>query len=392
MRKIYKTDSQNLSVFTRKFKSEILVISPGRINLIGEHTDYNQGFVLPTAIDKNIHLNFRVNNSPSTCRIYSDKYSSSMTFDLFNLEKRKEPWENYILGVIDEILKKGKSLNGFDCYIESKLSVGAGISSSAALECGLAAGLNELFGLNFSKMDIVKLSQKAENNFVGSNCGIMDQFASVMSRKGNFILLDCRSVTANYIPTNFGCCKLLLLNTNISRNLAEGEYNSRRRDCEQAVSIIKIKYPFVKSIRDIDMNMLEEFKTDLSSKLYKRVLYVIKENKRVLLATDAISSGDLKKCGELMYLSHQGLKDQYEVSCPELDFLVEFSKEKKFIYGSRMMGGGFGGCTINLIEEQYVQEYTKEVTAAYRKKFKIELDAITVEPSEGTRVRILKGI
>ncbi|MCM4155630.1 galactokinase [Gramella sp. AN32] len=370
----------------KNFKAEITVESPGRINLIGEHTDYNEGFVMPTAIDKKIFLKFKKNNSENLCRIYSATFKNGFDFNLDEEFQKGSNWKHYVLGVVKEIQDLGKKISGFDCLVESKLPVGAGISSSAALECGVASGINALFDLNLTKLEIVKLSQRAENNFVGNNCGIMDQYSSVLSRKGHIIKLDCRSLEAEFIPADFKNCKLLLLNTNVSHKLAESEYNTRRRECEDAVRIIQKKYPEVQSVRDLNFTILKDVEAELSGKMYRRCLYVIHENQRVLNAADALKKFDLKKFGELMYASHDGLQHDYEVSCEELDFLVNYSKNKDFIYGSRMMGGGFGGCTINLIENDKIEDYIKDVSLAYKKQFDIELDAISVSPDSGTRI------
>ncbi|WBL21296.1 galactokinase [Zunongwangia sp. HRR-M8] len=379
-------NAHNLPEAFTNFKPEIKVASPGRINLIGEHTDYNNGFVMPTAIDKKIYFEFKENGTDSTCRVFSATYDAYLEFDLKKLAISNKSWENYVLGVTNEIIALGKSLKGFDCIIKSDLSTGAGISSSAALECGFASGLNALFNLELSKTEITKLSQKAEHNFVGNKCGIMDQYASVMSKKDHIILLDCESLEAEYIPADFKSCKLLLLNTNVSHNLADSEYNTRRQECEAAVEVIQKKYPEVKSLRDVNLEMLKEFKEQLQEKQYQRAKYVIEENERVINATTAIKAGELNEFGDLMYGSHDGLQYNYEVSCPELDFLVEFSRDKDYIYGSRMMGGGFGGCTINLIEADKIDEYVAEAAEAYFKKFNIKLDTIAVSPSEGTIV------
>lgn len=373
----------------KNFTAQVKVASPGRINLIGEHTDYNNGFVMPTAIDKKIYFEFRKNNTPTTCRVYSETYKAYLEFEHTEFSKSDKSWENYILGVTSEILKKGKTIEGFDCILRSELSTGAGISSSAALECGFASGLNALFNLNLSEIEIAQLSQKAEHNFVGNNCGIMDQFASVLSKKDHIILLDCESLKADYIPADFKNCKLLLLNTNVSHSLADSEYNTRRKECESAVDIIKIQHPEVKSLRDVSFEMLESAKDKIDEKSYQRSLYVLRENERVQKATEAIKVGNLNEFGKLMYGSHEGLQHDYEVSCKELDFLVEFSKDKNYIYGSRMMGGGFGGCTINLIEADKIDEYVNEAEKAYFDKFQIRLDAIAVTPSAGTQIEYL---
>ncbi|HSP11470.1 MAG TPA: galactokinase, partial [Salegentibacter sp.] len=293
-------------------------------------------------------------------------------------------WENYILGVVNEIQKLGKTLSGFDCVLKSELPIGAGISSSAALECGLASGLNELFELELSKIDIIKLSQHAEHNFVGSNCGIMDQYASVMSKKDHLILLNCESLDAEYIPADFKNCKILLLNTGVSHSLADSEYNTRRQECEEGVRIIAETNPQVKSLRDIDEQMLKIYRDELPGKIYDRCSYVIQENQRVLKAAEAIKKADLVKFGNLMYASHEGLQHKYEVSCPELDFLVDFSRDKEFIHGARMMGGGFGGCTINIIEADKIDDFIKKADEAYFKEFGIHPEPIIVEAGAGT--------
>lgn len=379
------------------FTAEVKVASPGRINLIGEHTDYNRGFVMPSAIDKKIYFEFKKNDAENSVRIYSETFDTYVEWHLNELTISTEAlddfkshlvsensWENYLLGVINEIHKAGKQFTGFDCIIKSELPIGAGISSSAALECGFAGGLNALFNLGLSKMEIVKLSQRAENNFVGSNCGIMDQFASVMSKKDHFIKLDCDSLEAQFIPAKLKNCKLLLINTNVSHNLADSAYNTRRQECEDSVAIIQKEYPKVHSLRQVNFEMLKEFEGKIAPIALKRCCYVLEENERVTATEKALKKNDLKAAGAFMYASHRGLQHDYEVSCKELDFLVDFSEEKEYIYGSRMMGGGFGGCTINLIEADKIDEYFAEVKAAYTKKFDLEPSPIIVVPDEGT--------
>ena len=366
------------------FKPEFTVHAPGRINLIGEHTDYNSGFVLPTAIDKAIKIHFAANTTPYSCNIYSKTYDKFFSFDLQKISRNEEQWENYILGVVNEIQKRGKYPKGFDCIIESDLPVGAGISSSAALESGIAFGLNELFDLQLSRQTIAELSRDAEHNYVGTKCGIMDQYASVLSKKGHLMLLDCRSLEAVYVPATFKDHKLLLLNTMVSHSLASSEYNTRRQECEQAVIHIRERYPEVRSLRDVNLTRLSEFRNSLPDILYKRAHYVVSENDRVLKAVEAIKQGDLKQFGSLMYDSHKGLKNNYEVSCEELDFLVDLTTEYKPVKGSRMMGGGFGGCTINLIEEDAVEEFIKIASEAYHNQFNINPEAIVVSPEQGT--------
>lgn len=373
----------------RNFKADFTVFAPGRINLIGEHTDYNDGFVLPTAIDKTIKLHFAANSTPYTCNIYSKTYSKSFSFNLEQVSRSEEHWENYILGVVSEIQKRGKFPRGFNCLIESELPVGAGISSSAALESGMAFGLNELFGLGLTRRAIAELSRDAEHNYVGTKCGIMDQYASVLSKKDHLILLDCQSLEATYIPAIFEKHKILLLNSMVSHSLASSEYNTRRLECEEAVSLINKRYPEVQSLRDVNLARLGEIRDILPEVLYKRVHYVVSENDRVLKAVEAIQQGDLHHFGLLMYDSHKGLRDNYEVSCEELDFLVDLTTDYEPVKGARMMGGGFGGCTINLIEENKVDEFIEMASEAYFHEFKIKPEAIVVSPEQGTYLKKL---
>lgn len=368
----------------KDFKKKFSVRSPGRINLIGEHTDYNNGFVLPTAIDRHIDLHFAANGTDEICNLYSKTYDKTFSFNLQKISRSEKSWENYILGVVAEIQKRGKTLRGFDCIIESNLPVGAGISSSAALEGGIAFGLNELFDLGLDGQTMAELSRDAEHNYVGTKCGIMDQYASILSRKDHLILLDCQSLKATYVPANFAGHKILLLNTMVSHSLADSEYNTRRQECEEVVQVISKRYPEVRSLRDINMERLKQSRNDLSEVLLKRAAYVINENVRVLEAVKAVEEQDLKTFGELMYQSHYGLKNNYEVSCRELDFLVDFASGYKEVKGARMMGGGFGGCTINLIEEGFVEEFISKASEAYFKEFGIKPEAITALPAGGT--------
>ena len=368
-------------------KYDLIVDSPGRINIIGEHTDYNNGFVLPTAIDKKIQFKFRKNNTPNTCTVYSANFDTQFSFDLTTVKPSEQQWENYILGVIHEIQLITDKLEGFDCVLDSNIPVGSGISSSAALECGLAFGLNELFNLGLSKISIVEIGQRAEHNYVGTKCGIMDQFASVMSKAGHVILLDCQSLEYSYVPVEIEPYKILLLNTNVSHNLASGEYNVRRSQCEEGVSVIQKKYPEVKSLRDVSPEMLAEFKAELPAVIYNRCSYVVDEKVRVLNTVEALKNNQLDVMGKNMYETHSGLQHLYEVSCPELDFLVDFSKKYDEVIGARVMGGGFGGCTINIVHKDFVEQFTNEASKAYFDKFNIKLTAFEANPSEGTSIK-----
>ncbi len=376
-------NSQNFT----DFKAELTVESPGRINLIGEHTDYNDGFVLPAAINKKITFLFRRNQEKSTCNIYSANYDVGFQVHLDDINRSDIEWENYILGVICELSKFSNKIEGFDCIIKSDLPIGAGVSSSAALECGLAYGLNALFDLQLDKELLIKISRDAEHNFVGTKCGIMDQFAVMMGKSKHVILLDCKTLDHSEIPVDFHPYKILLLNTNVSHNLASSEYNTRRRECEEGIRYIQIKYPEVQSLREVNLNMLEESKQNMTALIYQRCEYVIQENNRVLEAVEKTKENDLTGLGQLMYKSHRGLQHDYDVSCPELDFLVDFSEDKPYVLGSRMMGGGFGGCTINLIHQDHVEAYVEEVSKAYKYKFNIDLTPIVVLPCHGTALK-----
>lgn len=365
---------------------DLIIDSPGRINIIGEHTDYNNGFVLPTAIDKKIRFKFRKNNSLNICNVHSANFNTSFSFDLKAVKPSTQQWENYILGVIHEIQILSNNLSGFDCVLDSDIPVGSGISSSAALECGVAFGLNELFNLGLSKLTIVEIGQRAEHNYVGTKCGIMDQFASVMSKEGHVILLDCQSLDFEYVPIKIEPYKIVLLNTNVSHNLASGEYNIRRKQCEDGVRIIKKKYPKVNSLRDVSPEMLAEFKMDLEAVVYNRCSYVVHEKVRVLETVEALKNNKLDLVGQNMYKTHEGLSKLYEVSCPELDFLVDYSKNFKEVIGARVMGGGFGGCTINIVHEDFMEQFINEASKVYFEKFNIKLTAFEAMPSGGTSI------
>jgi len=372
--------------FLKNFNPELTIDSPGRINIIGEHTDYNLGYVLPTAIEKKITFKFQKNGSDKICHVYSKGYDTGFELSLDKIKKSKVEWENYVLGVLNEISKRSDKLRGFDCTLESHVPIGSGVSSSAALECGLAFGLNEMFDLGLTKMDIVELSQAAEHTYAGTKCGIMDQFASVMSKEGHVILLDCESLDYSYIPIQIKPYKIVLLNTNVSHNLASGEYNVRRAQCEKGVAVLQKIYPEVKSLRNATMDMLNSVRNELDETVYNRCSYIIHEKTRVLQAAEALKANNLKRVGELLYETHDGLSKMYEVSCPELDFLVEFSKKYDSVLGSRMMGGGFGGCTINLVHEDAIEEFVKAASAAYEKECKLKLTWFEASPSEGTSI------
>ncbi len=369
--------------FLENFTPELTISSPGRINFIGEHTDYNMGYVLPTAIGNKITFKFQKNGHESHCNMYSLGYDGFST-DLNSIAVSDTEWENYVLGVLNEISQLTDKLKGFDCTIESNLPLGSGLSSSAAMECGLAYGLNELFDLGLSKLSIVALSQRAEHSFVGTQCGIMDQFASVMSKEGNVILLDCQSLEYQYIPIDIHPYKIIMLNTKVAHTLASSEYNTRKQECEEGVAILKEKHPHLTSLRDVSMEMLAASKHEMSPKIYNRCAFIIDENQRVLDMVKAFQQKKLETVGSLLYKAHHGISKLYEVSCAESDFLVDFAKTQPSVLGARQTGGGFGGCTLNIVHEKYAEEFMQRASEAYRKAFDIDLEAFEVQPSGGT--------
>jgi galactokinase len=372
--------------FLESFTPELTIASPGRINFIGEHTDYNMGYVLPTAIGNTITFKLSKNGLQNGCNFYSEGYEG-FSIDLDEISISTTEWQNYILGVLNELSKLTDKVKGFDCSIESNLPLGSGLSSSAAMECGLAFGLNELFDLGLSKITIAELSQRAEHTYVGTQCGIMDQFASVMGKAGSVVLLDCQSLEYQYIPIHIEPYKILMLNTKVSHNLASSEYNTRKRECEEGVAVVQKKNGHIKSLRDVTRQMLEASKNELTKTVYNRCSFILDENQRVLDMAEAFKRNDLNTVGRLLYEAHKGISELYEVSCPESDFLVDLAKTDPAILGARQTGGGFGGCTLNIIHTDAIEEFVNRASRAYQEKFNIKLEAFEVQPSGGTSVR-----
>lgn len=373
-----------LDQFKSKYQSSPRVFrSPGRINIIGEHTDYNEGFVLPAAVDKEIVMIIGLNNT-NKCSIYSYDQNEEVEFTLNNYSTVKEGWAQYIIGVVDQLHKYGSRIGGFDCVFGGDIPIGAGMSSSAALECVTLFGLNQLFTLNLDKLEIALMSQQAENQYVGVNCGIMDQFASVFSEENKVIKLDCRDLSYKMYELDLKGFQLILVDSMVKHSLASSEYNTRREECEKGVSVLSKTYPHVKSLRDANLDQFEKVKEQLPPKVFKRCKYVIEENARVSEATQALEKHDVKRLGELLYETHSGLQHDYEVSCSELDFLVDFTKQYDWVLGARMMGGGFGGCSINLVETSRVEQFILEVEKAYIGKFKHKPTIYKVGTAEGT--------
>jgi galactokinase len=372
------------SVFTEKFAGQPTVFrSPGRINILGEHTDYNEGFVLPAAIDKSIYVAI-TKRTDKEVNLFAVDFNENFTTDTNNIKPVPIQWPNYILGVVDQLQKQGHTIGGFNLVIDGDIPIGAGLSSSAAVECAVIFALNEIFELGLSRIQMVPLAQKAEHVFAGVNCGIMDQFASMFGKKNNAIKLDCRSLEYEYVPINLSGYTIILFNTNVKHNLASSEYNTRRKQCEEGVSIIAQNRPAVKSLRDVNMEMLKDYVQGVDSLIYKRCKYVVEENERLLDACDYLKKGDIKALGVKMYQTHHGLQFDYEVSCKELDFLVDYVKSNEAVAGARMVGGGFGGCTINLIKENAVEELVDRISAAYLKEMNMTLSVYPVSVENGT--------
>ena len=372
--------------FKNRFQKEYIEIhAPGRVNLIGEHTDYNGGFVMPAAIDKKIVLAMAKNNLDKI-RLFSVDMEESFEVD-YAPRQKKSPlhWANYILGVADQLQLNDYKIGGFDCVFGGDIPIGAGLSSSAALEGGVALGLSELFELNLSKMEMTLLSQKAENDFVGVQCGIMDQFASIHGKRGHVIKLDCRSLEYELFPFRNRDIEILLCDTKVRRELATSEYNIRRQQCEQGVKVLQQYDPAIKSLRDVEIALLEIHKNELDLVVYNRSKFVLEENERVREAGDALVNNDFNLFGRKMFESHAGLRDLYEVSSEELDLLVDIAGTIEGVYGSRMMGGGFGGCTISLVHKDAVDYFSSKIKKEYREKTGNSLPVYRAAISDGTK-------
>ena len=358
--------------------------SPGRINLIGEHTDYNNGFVFPGAVNKGIMAEIKPNGTDKVCA-YSIDEKDYVEFGLKEEDAPRASWAKYIFGVCREMIKRGVDVKGFNTAFAGDVPLGAGMSSSAALESTFAYAMNDLFGDNkIDKFELAKVGQATEHNYVGVNCGIMDQFASVFGKAGSLIRLDCRSLEYQYFPFKPTGYKLVLLNTCVKHELAGSPYNERRLSCEHVAEVIKSKHPSIESLRDASFEMLEEVKAELKPEDYNRAKYVIGEVERVLDVCNALEAGDYETVGKKMYETHFGLSKNYEVSCEELDFLVDVAIDCG-VTGSRMMGGGFGGCTINLVKEELYDIFIEKANERYNEKYGKSPKVYDVVIGDGSR-------
>ena len=396
--------------FSNHFKDSpaFVVKSPGRINLIGEHTDYNHGFVLPAAIDKYIEVAIGKRTDGAIHMVALD-LGETIILPIQNLIPHATQWVNYIIGVVDQVFNKSQSANnnfivtqntltnteittavndtnlsgGFSICIQGNIPLGAGLSSSAAVECAVLFAINELYNLSLSKMEMALMAQAAEHKFAGVKCGIMDMFASLHGQKDKAILLDCASLAFTYYPIELKDYSIVLFDTQIKHALASSEYNTRRLECEQGLKIIQEKYASVKTFRDIS---IEQVEACLVSKVYQRCKYVVEEIARVQLAVQDLTKGDMQAFGKKMLETHEGLSKLYEVSCPELDYLVEAVSHNENVLGARMMGGGFGGCTINIIKKTAVEEITKVLSDKYNQAMHKELSYYITSIEDGTHL------
>ena len=368
--------------FKEQFKTKpLIVFSPGRINLIGEHTDYNDGFAFPAAINKGIAVAISKSDA-KTSNVYALNKNEIHNFNTENIRPLKDGcWRNYMLGVVAELQILRKQVGNFNAVFAGNIPGGAGMSSSAALENSFVYGLNKLFNLGLSKHDMILVSQKAEHNFAGVKCGIMDQYASMFGLKKSALLLDCRTIESQPYKIDFKDYKWMLINTNVKHDLSESEYNDRREVCERVSGLLRLN-----ALRDASKKDIDRIKSDISEEDYQKTLYVINENLRVKQFSEAIKNGDLKALGNLLYQSHEGLTTKYKVSCKELDFLVDRAKENPNVLGSRMMGGGFGGCTINLVKKDEFKTLKKEISKKFKVAFEYDCSVYSVKLSKGTQI------
>jgi galactokinase len=374
------------SRYQQLFQDEPLVVrSPGRVNIIGEHTDYNEGFVLPAAIDKAAYVAIG-RRSDTNIRLFAEELDETFETSLSALAPSDKGWPNYVLGVADQFLKSGHQIGGFNLVLSADVPIGAGLSSSAAIECATGFALNELFQTAISRLELVKMAQRAEHLFAGVRVGIMDMFASAFGKKDHVIKLDCRSLDYEYVPLKMEGIKIVLFNSNVEHSLASSEYNTRRQQCEAGVALIKKHHPEVNSLRDATMEMLHKYVEPVDTLIYKRCKYVVEEKERLLQGCEDLRHGDIRALGQKMYQTHEGLSKEYEVSCKELDFLVDQVRGNEAVLGARMMGGGFGGCTINLVREDAINNLVQNVTAAYSQQMKRELLTYIAQIEDGTLV------
>jgi galactokinase len=367
------------------FTTPLIAFAPGRINLIGEHTDYQEGFVFPAAVEKGIWVAIQKNNL-LLCQLYSIDFDQEFKFELNAFSPKKGHWATYVMGMVALLNQAGYSIPGFDMVIGGNIPVGSGLSSSAALSVAIGTALSGLFDFQIPKKSIALYAQKSEHLFAGVNCGIMDPYASAFGVKDKALLLDCRTNTHEEVPVILGEYSLILVNSKVKHSLADSAYNQRRESCEESVRILQANFPEIKTLRDLSVADLEKVENILTPTLFPKAKHVITECNRVHEAAKALKSGDLESFGTLLKASHQSLSKDFEVSCPELDFLAEKSWELGGVLGSRMMGGGFGGCTINLVKNSELNAFKSQICCAYSAQFEITCEFIPVKISSGAQL------
>jgi|SRR5450432_194598 len=365
-------------------KEHQISAAPGRVNLIGEHTDYNQGFVLPGAIDKNIYIGLAPNGDMKL-NLHAIEYNEHFSFSLEDMHPVKG-WPTYLLGMIFMMMPEKRLPYGMDVVISGKVPVGAGMSSSAALCSAFGLALDDRFHLGLSRMEIALAGQKTEHRFACLQCGIMDQFASLYGKAGHLMKLDCRNLEYEYIPFDFPDYRIVLVNTMVSHSLASSEYNLRRRQCETGVAILQQYYPEIHTLRDLEKKQLEAHRHALDEVVYRRCRFIIEENQRLLDGCDFLKQHNLDAFGKMMYAAHEGLSHDYEISCPESDFLVKTIHQIPGVHGARQMGGGFGGCIICLAEKDAVENFTRRISEKYEKQYGKIPDCYTMIISEGAHI------
>ncbi|MFN5331880.1 MAG: galactokinase [Bacteroidota bacterium] len=375
---------QVISSFIKNFQDTPLVVfAPGRINLIGEHTDYQEGFVFPAAITQGIWVGIKKNNLGSLCRLYSLDFDQEFSFDLHHLSPKKGHWATYIMGICAQLKQSGYPVEGFDLALGGNTPIGAGLSSSAAISIATALAISEAFHFQVPKKNLVVYAQKSEHLFAGVNCGIMDPYACAFGKAQHALLLDCRSQTHQEIPVEFPGYALLLTHSKVSHSLADSAYNARRAACEESMFLLKDLFPSAHTLRDLSCKQLEVIQEVLPKTLYPKAKHVISECTRVHEAADALRAGNVKGFGDMLYASHQSLSKDFEVSCAELDYLVEQARVHGSVLGSRMMGGGFGGCTLSLVRQEALEDICAHLEKMYSKKFQLVPDFIRVEIGSG---------
>lgn len=358
--------------------------APGRVNIIGEHTDYNGGLVLPAAIDKAAYLAIGPARQGKGKWISAD-FNDTVEIDFNGLARHEKSWPNYLVGIIDQFKKLGHEPEAFNAVLAADVPIGAGLSSSAAIETVTAFAINALGNFGIKHLDMALLAQRAEHEYIGLKVGIMDMFASLHGKKDHVIRLDCRSLEYEYYPLELEQYKIVLMDTGVKHELASSEYNIRRQQCEEGVSVLKKHYNGITQLRDVTTEMLENHRDELDPVIYKRCYFVVEENKRVDKVCEALKQGSLDQAGQLLYESHAGLQYDYEVSSKELDLLVKLVKDETFVLGSRMMGGGFGGCTINIIHQDAIDALIAKIGPVYKENTGIELHAYEVVTGDGAR-------